>query len=78
MGLSEKQYQIAADLARNCRVFSISRLGHRPPFRCPFGTPSDLINRIPVSIDIGLCEAAGVELGLDERALPLAETLVGF
>ena len=32
----------------------------------------------PVSIFIGLCEAAAVEAGLDERSLALGETLFGL
>jgi hypothetical protein len=31
-----------------------------------------------LSVAIGLCEAAGVEVGLGERALALDETLLGF
>jgi hypothetical protein len=61
--------------------FDFSYRGSRPSterFRCLSGTPSDLIYRIPVSIVIGLCEAAGVEVGLGERALALDEMLFGL
>jgi hypothetical protein len=41
-------------------------------------TPSDLIKRKPLSIALGLCEPAGVEAGLGERARSLKETLLGL
>ena len=78
MGLSEKQYQVAAGLARNCRFFLVSRPGPRPGAFAALGNAERSRQPNPVSIAIGLREAAGVEAGLGKRALAVDETLLGL
>jgi hypothetical protein len=78
MGLSEKQYQVAAGLARNCRFFLTDRPGPRPGAFAALGKAERSRQPNPISIAIGLREAAGVEAGLGKRALALDETLLGL
>ena len=78
IGLSEKQYQIPASLARNCRFFLIEYPGPRPGAFAASRERRAISPTESVSIAVGLCEAAGVEASLGERALALDEILFGL
>ena len=78
IGLSEKQYQVAAGLARNCRFFLSSVPALDRALSLPLGKAERSRQPNPVSIAIGLREAAGVEAGLGKRALAVDETLLGL
>ena len=84
IGLSEKQYQIPASLARNqipaslARKLSIFLNRVSRALSLPLGNAERSHQPNPVSIAIGLCEAAGVEVGFCQRALALDETLFGL